>query len=171
MSDEKSLAASRAALTEYLRVKNMRKTPERFAILDKVCAMNVHFDIEALYGAIAADGFHVSRATLYSTMDLFVDCGIVRRHQFGTQPAQYERVTGESNHVHLICRDCGRIKEAKDQELVRFINSRRYSAFNSAYFCLYVYGTCSACARRHRREAMKEKKQTKQDLETNTNES
>lgn len=63
MLDEKSLIALRAALTEYLRVKKLRKTPERFAILDKVAEMNRHFDIDTLYAAIDADGFHVSRAT------------------------------------------------------------------------------------------------------------
>lgn len=151
MQDEKSLTMLRAAFTEYLRVKKLRKTPERFAILDKVCVMNMHFDIETLYAAIEADGFHVSRATLYNTLELFTDCGIVRRHQFGTQSASYERVVGDSCHLHLICRGCGKIKEVKDPELVRFINSRRYSAFNATFFNLYVYGTCNACVRRSKR--------------------
>lgn len=151
MLDEKSLIALRAALTEYLRVKKLRKTPERFAILDKIAEMNRHFDIDTLYAAIDADGFHVSRATLYNTMDLFTDCGIVRRHQFGTQPAQYEIAGGIPNHLHLICRQCGKIKEVKDPELVQFINTRHYSAFQNSYFSLYVYGTCNACVRRNKR--------------------
>lgn len=151
MLDEKSLIALRAALTEYLRVRNLRKTPERFAILDKIATMNRHFDIEMLYEAIGADGFHVSRATLYNTMELFSDCGIVRRHQFGTQPAQYEVVSGISNHLHLICRQCGRIKEVKDPELVKFINTRHYSAFQNSYFSLYIYGACNTCMRRDKR--------------------
>lgn len=93
----------------------------------------------------------VSRATLYNTMELFTDCGIVRRHQFGAQPAQYELVTGVSNHLHLICQQCGKIKESQDSELVKFVNSRSYSAFHTSYFCLYVYGICAACARRNKR--------------------
>jgi len=151
MIDEKSRTTAKAALTEYLRIKKLRKTPERYAILDKVCEMNRHFDIDMLYDIIEEDGFHVSRATLYNTMELFTDCGIVRRHQFGNQPMQYERVAGLSNHLHLICQQCGKIKEAKDPELVKFMNSRKYSAFHNAWFCLYVYGTCAACARRNKR--------------------
>ena len=138
MIDDKLRTAARATLTEYLKAKRLRKTPERYAILDKVCEMNKHFDIEALYAAIEGDGYHVSRATIYNTMELLSDCGIVRRHQFGAQPAQ-----------------CGKIKEVKDPELVSFMNSRRYSAFHDSYFCLYVYGICAACTRRNRREAGK----------------
>ena len=118
MIDEKSRTTAKAALTEYLRIKKLRKTPERYAILDKVCEMNRHFDIDMLYDIIEEDGFHVSRATLYNTMELFTDC---------------------------------KIKEAKDPELVKFMNSRKYSAFHNAWFCLYVYGTCAACARRNKR--------------------
>ena len=155
MIDDKLRTAARATLTEYLKAKRLRKTPERYAILDKVCEMNKHFDIEALYAAIEGDGYHVSRATIYNTMELLTDCGIVRRHQFGTQPAQYERVSATVNHLHLICQQCGKIKEVKDPELVSFMNSRLYSAFHDSYFCLYVYGICAACTRRNRREAGK----------------
>ena len=151
MIDDKLRTAARATLTEYLKAKRLRKTPERYAILDKVCEMNKHFDIEALYAAIEGDGYHVSRATIYNTMELLSDCGIVRRHQFGAQPAQYERVSATVNHLQ----QCGKIKEVKDPELVSFMNSRRYSAFHDSYFCLYVYGICAACTRRNRREAGK----------------
>lgn len=155
MTDDKSRISARAALTEYLKVKKLRKTPERYAILDKVYEMATHFDIDALYADIEKDGYHVSRATIYNTMELLSDCGIVRRHQFGAQPAQYERVSATVNHLHLICQQCGKIKEVKDPELVSFMNSRRYSAFHDSYFCLYVYGICAACTRRNRREAGK----------------
>lgn len=164
MIDDRSRTTARAALTEYLRVKRLRKTPERYAILDKVCAMAHHFDIETLYAAIEDDGFHVSRATLYNAMDLFTDCGIVRRHKFGAEPAQYERAAGASNHLHLICQQCGKIKEAKDPELVKFMGTRRYSAFHASYFCLYVYGVCAACARRNKRNDIeKTEKQNNSD--------
>ena len=150
--DDKSRSITKATFTEYLRNKGLRKTPERFAILDKVCDMDRHFDIETLYAAIEAEGFHVSRATLYNNMELFVDCGIVRKHQFGSQSAQYEREIGTTNHLHLICRQCGKIKEVNDPELVKFMSLRRYSAFHSMDFCLYVRGICAACARRNKRK-------------------
>lgn len=153
MMEDKSRISAKAAFTEYLKVKKLRKTPERYAILDKVFEMATHFDIDALYADIEKDGYHVSRATIYNTMELFTDCGLVRRHQFGSQPAQYERVTGLSTHLHLICQQCGKIKEAKDPELIAFMKNRNYSAFHASFFNMYVYGLCSACARRNKRNS------------------
>ncbi len=151
MLEEKTLAAARAAFTEYLRVKKLRKTPERYAILDKVCQINGHFGIDELYTSVIADGFYVSKATLYNTIELFTKCGIVRKHQFGTSKALYEITTGIANHLHLICQQCGKIKEVKDSEFMAYMASKRFSSFNNSYFCLYVYGVCGTCARRKKR--------------------
>ena len=89
MVDDKTRNAAHAALTAYLSAKKLRRTPERFAILDKVCEMSHHFDIDELYSAIEADGYHVSRATIYNTIDLLTDASIVRCHRFGSNQAQY----------------------------------------------------------------------------------
>lgn len=119
MIDDKLRTAARATLTEYLKAKRLRKTPERYAILDKVCEMNKHFDIEALYAAIEGDGYHVSRATIYNTMELLSDCGIVRRHQFGAQPAQYERVSATVNHLHRYASSVAKSRKSRIPSLCR----------------------------------------------------
>lgn len=152
MNDEKSKTAARAALTQYIHTKKMRRTPERYAILDKIFDIAEHFSIDMLYAALEQDGFHVSRATLYNSIQLFVDCGLLRKHQFDGKSAQYERVPGTGNHHHLICTQCGRIKEVKDVALVNMLNSRRYPTFHTAYFALYVYGLCSRCQRSNKRK-------------------
>lgn len=141
-------ASARTTFTEYLQGKKLRKTPERYAILDKVCDMTEHFHIDTLYSELEAESYHVSLATVYNTMDLLIDCGLVRRHQFNNQPAQYEKVSGVGNHHHLICTQCGRIKDVKDQELLKMMNARRYPAFHTSYFAINVYGVCSRCQRR-----------------------
>lgn len=141
-------ASARTTFTEYLQGKKLRKTPERYAILDKVCDMTEHFHIDTLYSELEATSYHVSLATVYNTMDLLIDCGLVRRHQFNNQPAQYEKVSGVGNHHHLICTQCGRIKDVKDQELLKMMNARRYPAFHTSYFAINVYGVCSRCQRR-----------------------
>lgn len=141
-------ASARTTFTEYLQGKKLRKTPERYAILDKVCDMTEHFHIDTLYSELETASYHVSLATVYNTMDLLIDCGLVRRHQFNNQPAQYEKVSGVGNHHHLICTQCGRIKDVKDQELLKMMNARRYPAFHTSYFAINVYGVCSRCQRR-----------------------
>ena len=156
MSDEKSKTIARATLIQHIHAKKLRRTPERYAILDKVFDIDEHFSIETLYSALEQDWFHVSKATLYNSIQLFVDCGLLRKHQFDGKSAQYERVTGVGNHHHLICTQCGRIKEVKDIALVKMLNSRRYPTFHTAYFALYVYGVCSRCQRENKKQAKKQ---------------
>ena len=58
-------------------------------------------------------------------MELFCACGIVRKHQFGTREALYEKIVSSGNHHHLICSDCGKIKEVKDSELLKYIGMQK----------------------------------------------
>lgn len=145
--------AARNMLTAFLESKKLRKTPERYAILEKVLELNSHFDIMTLYHEMEQDAYHVSRATIYNTMELFAECGLIRKHQFGNRHAQYEKVSDTWNHHHLMCLECGKIKDVKDTELIKYMNSRKYPSFSTQYFALYVYGICSRCARRLKKAA------------------
>lgn len=154
MSDDKTKTSAKVAFTMFLKSKKLRKTYERYAILDMVYDMTDHFDIESLYSALESSSHHVSRATVYNTIQLLVESGLVRRHQFGNQPAQYERVIGQrmGNHHHLICTECGKVKEVKDVELIRRLGQIKYPTFQTEYFALYVYGICSRCQKRLKKE-------------------
>lgn len=153
MIEEKSKIIARNKLTLYLESKKLRKTPERYAILDKVFSCNTHFDIMALYKKMEEASYHVSRATIYNTMDLLTECGLVRKHQFGNQQAQYEKVCDTTNHHHLICTECGKIKEVKDSEFIKYMNTIKYPSFSTSYFMLYVYGICNSCARKLKKKS------------------
>ena len=155
MNDERTKTAATAALNRYLMQHRLRRTPERYAILDKVFSLSEHFFVDTLRRMLDADGYHVSRATVYNTMDILVDAGLVRRHNFGSTPAQYEKVAGITNHHHLVCTQCGKVREVKDAEIDRLLASRRYSAFHPAYADLYIYGVCSRCARKPKLSARK----------------
>lgn len=154
MVEEKNKISAKNKFTLYLKSKQLRKTPERFAILDKIFSLTGHFDVESLYCMLEDASYHVSRATIYNTIDLLIDCGLVRRHSFDNQQSKYEKVGATSpNHHHLICTECGKIKEVKDPEFSAYMNARKYNAFTTNYFQLYVYGICNNCARKKKREA------------------
>lgn len=144
---------------EYLDAHNLRRTTERYAILSRIMDINGHFTIEELQQMIDQDGFHVSRSTVYNTVELLMDAKMLRRHVFEGMQAQYERIT--LPHTHLVCAICGKVKEVRDPNFAAFMNARRFNAFNTDHYSLYVYGTCSTCARKSKRTKAQDDKKAK----------
>jgi Fur family ferric uptake transcriptional regulator len=111
MSNPTSADKIRQLFSEHLEKNQLRKTPERFAILDEIYSRNEHFDVEELFECMKERNYRVSRATVYNTLDLLVECNLVRKHQFGGSIAQYEKSVGYSQHHHLICNQCQQVTE------------------------------------------------------------
>lgn len=158
-NDEKSKELPvRLRLARYLDSQGKRKTPERFAILEKIYSSSTHVDVSRLHASMLTDGFRVSRATVYNTLSLLVEAGLVRSVAFGDGITRYERITTTSNHHHLVCTRCGKVKEMKAAELVGDILTKKNRSFEAAYYTLYIFGLCSRCAKEERNGQRKEKK-------------
>ncbi len=149
MDNEKVRKQVKDEFTEYLTLRKHRKTSERYAILDHIYSIKGHFNMDSLYNSMLEASFRVSRSTLYNTIELLLDCDLVVKHQFGANAAQYERAYGNENHDHIICVDCGEVRETRNN-LISETQLRRIKKFKVSYYSMYIYGVCSKCSHARR---------------------
>jgi len=149
-------------LDNFLEMNNHRKTPERYTILRAIYGIEGHFTLEELNDKLANElNFPVSRATLYNTLNLFLELRLVIRHRFqGT--TKYEACYDNDSHCHQICTMCGKVTEVKSPAIIMAVDNMQLKRFRKDGFTLYVYGVCSNCqakiTKRKNRERQKNKK-------------
>jgi len=131
---------------EYLRRRGMRRTPERELILQEIFAIHEHFNVDELYLRLRSKGFKVSKASIYRSLRLFIDCDLVREADFRDGQWHYEHIYGHGHHAHLRCLSCGEVVEFEDPSL-NLLETHLAQMFQYRVVChhLEVKGYCRSC--------------------------
>lgn len=128
--------------TDFLESRELRKTSERYVILEEIYSSAGHFDADSLFLKLKSK-HQVSRATVYNTLDLLVECELVMKHQFGKNQAVYEKSFGSRQHDHLICTDCQQVVEFCDPRIQTIQNTvEELLQFDVVSHSLVLHASC-----------------------------
>jgi len=133
--------------SDYLKQKRLKYTPERKTILKEVFTIHGHFEADELYlGLRQKSDRRISRATVYRTLPLLEQSGLIRRVIFTDKHTHYENVYGHEHHEHLICLKCGKIIDFYRKSLEDTLeNVARENEFKSVAYKLEITGYCKEC--------------------------
>lgn len=139
-------AEERRVFDDFLRKKGLKVTRERTALFDEIFSTHRHFDAEDLVIRMRDRGTRVSRATIYRTLDLLYECGLVGRVRLNEEKYRYERLRTGEHHDHLVCSSCGRVIEFVDAAIEKRQEAvcREYD-FAATSHSHQIRGICSAC--------------------------
>lgn len=140
------LEKAETVFQSYLKKRNLKLTPERLTVLREVFQHHEHLDADALQYRLRSKDSKVSRATIYRTLELLVDSGLIRKESLGGSTAHYEHSYGARHHDHLICLSC--------KQIIEFVNDKiealqdkvcRDHGFAAVRHSMQIFGYCSKC--------------------------
>lgn len=133
-------------LRQYLGQRNMRYTPEREAIVREIFARHDHFSVEDLYLSLRKGDRRISRASIYRTLPLLVEAGLVAPVFQEAGQTCYEHTYGHEHHCHLRCRQCNLVVEFSEPALQNLEERLgRELGFKVEGHKLEVSGLCPSC--------------------------
>lgn len=135
---------ARDKFLKFLGTKNLRITSQRQAIVDSVFSTEEHFTAEQLLNWSRARDKSVSRATVYRTLPLLVESGMVHEMDFGKDYKFYDpNYANHPNHNHIICQDCEKIVEFESEKIAKIENEiSQKLGFSVASQRLQITGNC-----------------------------
>ena len=131
---------------DYLRSRNLPLTEQRARVAQALFSTHKHVSVEEIIERLHEERVLIGKATVYRTLDLLVESGLVREHDFGEGFKRYEYLAGPADHEHLICEGCGKLIEFKSPEIDELKRElARAHNFRPRYHRLEVYGLCEDC--------------------------
>ncbi len=133
----------------FLRDRGRRMTKERAVILQKIFDGSGHFDAESLYVLMRGTGLKASRASVYRTLNLLHECGLIERVRKTDRGSVYESTFGRKHHDHMLCLQCGKVLEFYSEELERLQESICIKqGFQGKSHTLEIRGLCRKCRKK-----------------------
>ena len=134
---------------EYIKEKGLRNTPERETIIDEIFSIHDHFDVDELFLRLRNKKKRISKASVYRTIPLLIDSGLIKEVFFEDGHLHYEHIYGHTHHCHLRCVSCGKIIEFADDQIgtIQARIGEKYSFAITAHR-FELQGFCPQCAQR-----------------------
>ncbi len=153
--DDKFRTNLRRQFSDHLERQGKRRTPERFFILEVALEMKGRFSADDLLRRTAEGSLRVSRATLFNTIPLLIDSGVLRRSS-NHRKIDYEVVSSAAKaepRQNLVCSVCGSVHRRKASSLRDWVATQSYGDFAPAGSIeIFVYGECGRCRRARRKQ-------------------
>lgn len=157
MGENTRLAEAQKILQEYIKLKRLRNTPERQAVLTAVYSVGTPFTIDSLWEYIC-DELRVTRVTVYNNLELFFRAGLVIKRPNGSIGMEYEACVQTQTHHNMCCTVCRQLFEFKDPTIAMFLGQKKYRKFKMTNCSVMIYGICSKCQAKMNREKRKQNK-------------
>ena len=137
------------SLNDIPVIAGRRRTIGRREVLALINEMEGHFDAQALYDRLKAKGSKVSRASVYRTIPILIESGIIAEVEKTEKHAHYEKVAERKHHDHLICLGCHKTIEFCSPTLEMLQDEIcQHEAFKSVRHTLEIMGYCKKCSRK-----------------------
>jgi Fur family ferric uptake transcriptional regulator len=131
----------------YLRARGLKFTKERQSILQAAFATHSHFEVDDLLFQLRNSNQRVSKATIYRTLPLLVQSGLLREVHDDDKHTHYEHIYGHAHHDHLICLDCGKIIEFNNSVIESLQNELcKQHEFTAVKHRYEILGYCRECS-------------------------
>lgn len=131
---------------EFLRKRGKNVTRSRRKVLQAVLSQPGHFDATEIWEKLRRE--RVSIATVYRTLELLEEAGLIRKVRLGEAHAHYEHTLAGGEHGHLVCRNCGKVVEFELPGVrERVAGIAEEAGFTLEGIQIQVLGLCPDCRR------------------------
>jgi Fur family ferric uptake transcriptional regulator len=131
---------------KYIKQQRLKWTPEREAVLREALDTEGHFEAEDLAFRLRKKGSRVSKATVYRTLPLLVEAGLLKEVIHGEKHQHFEHVHEGERHDHMICLKCGAIVEFRNESLRRIEKKIcEENHFKPHKVVIEIFGYCKNC--------------------------